>query len=610
MERRIFGVGYYLLYLVLFVCFAACTERQEYQNALNQVETLNTNDRPDSALTILNGLMEHQKDFSKHFLMLCRLHRQNAFNKLDTLFHSTEEVQTLAEYFDDNGTPNEQMLAYYLMGRAYYDTHEAPMALSCFQKAIERADTSANDCNYRQLSRVYGQMSDIFYYQNLMEEDLKYTNLSIKYAWKAKDTLNAIRCIVGKVAPFEKLSMKDSALYSCEYASKLAKECGYRELSAAILGAAIPILIDIDSIRKAKSFMDIYESESGYFDSNRNIEKGREVYYYTKGNYYLSVGKYDSAGIYFRKELQEGKNFNNQNAGSRGLALLYQKKQIPDSVAKYALYSYAMNDSVYAQMAIDKVEQMQSLYDYSRHQEIAQIETEKREKAEQRNRTIQNICIGLLVIVFGAIYFVGKERKRRKEEHKKYDESVSKLAKAQVELNKLRSHQEEYEILLNEKKEQVEQLQSNEKDLNQIIRDKEQEVARLSGDVESYKEKIKTQKTSAEATFEKSEIYQNLKKKAAKAEKVTDEEWQNIYAMTIKILPNFYKLISSNKHKLNDNEFKTCILIRLLFIPKEIAYMIGLSQPSITKIRNNMTKKLFDEEGKSKELDERLKDYS
>ena len=63
MERRIFGVGYYLLYLVLFVCFAACTERQEYQNALNQVETLNTNDRPDSALTILNGLMEHQKDF-------------------------------------------------------------------------------------------------------------------------------------------------------------------------------------------------------------------------------------------------------------------------------------------------------------------------------------------------------------------------------------------------------------------------------------------------------------------------------------------------------------------------------------------------------------------
>ena len=165
-------------------------------------------------------------------------------------------------------------------------------------------------------------------------------------------------------------------------------------------------------------------------------------------------------------------------------------------------------------------------------------------------------------------------------------------------------------MLLSETKEEVEQLRTQEMDLNQIIADKEREVARLNADVESYKEKIKTQKVSVEAAFEESDIYQNLKKKAAKAEMITDEEWQDIYAMTIKILPNFYKLISSNKHKLNDNEFKTCILIRLLFIPKEIAYMVGLSQPSITKIRNNMMKKLFDEEGKSKELDERLKDYS
>lgn len=596
------------MYIACFFCLASCSDRREYVNALNHAERI-IDDNPDSALIILDGLMLQQNS-DTHYMMQCRLHRLNALNKLDTLFLSTDEPQTLADYFDRHGTSNEQMLAYYLLGRAYYDTHEAPMALSCFQKAAERADTTAEDCNYRQLSRVYGQMSEVFYYQNLMEEDLKYTNLSIKYAWKAKDTLNAIRSIVGKVAPFDKLSMKDSALYSCEYASKLAREYGLNELSAAILGAGVPLLIEMDSMGKAKSFMDVYELESGYFDSNKNIEKGREVYYYTKGNYYLSVGKCDSAEYFFRKELLEGKDINNQNGGARGLALLYQKKQIPDSIAKYALYSYAMNDSVYAQMAIDKVEQMQSLYDYSRHQEIAQIETEKREKAEQKNRTIQNICIGLLVVVLGAIYYIGQERKKRKEEHNNYDESVSKLAKAQVELNKLRSHQEEYEILLNKKNEQVERLRSNEKDLNQIIRDKEQEVARLSGDVESYKEKIKTQKVSVEAAFEESDIYQNLKKKAAKAEMITDKEWQDIYAMTIKILPNFYKLISSNKHKLNENEFKTCILIRLLFIPKQIAYMIGLSQPSITKIRNNMMKKLFDEEGKSKELDERLKDYS
>ena len=80
--------------------------------------------------------------------------------------------------------------------------------------------------------------------------------------------------------------------------------------------------------------------------------------------------------------------------------------------------------------------------------------------------------------------------------------------------------------------------------------------------------------------------------------------------MAIDILPNFYKLISSRKLDLNDKEFKTCILIRMHFTPKDIANMLGVSQPYITKIRNNMMPKLFGVEGNSKELDERLMQYT
>lgn len=596
------------MYIACFFCLASCSDRREYVNALNHAERI-IDDNPDSALIILDGLMLQQNS-DTHYMMQCRLHRLNALNKLDTLFLSTNEPQALADYFDSHGSSNEQMLAYYLLGRAYYDTHEAPMALSCFQKAVERADTTAEDCNYRQLSRVYGQKAALFYHQNLMENALKDADLSIKYALIGRDTLNAIMSMSGKMDIFYDLSKIDSAISVGESASERALSHGYRALSAAILGGVIGKLVEKGDIKKARQYIDRYESESGYFDSDHHIEEGKETYYYIKGLYYLAINNLDSAEYLFRRELIEGEDFNNQNAASRGLALLYQKKHIPDSAAKYALYSYAMNDSLYAQMAMDKVEQMQALYDYTRHQEIAQTEKDKRKKAEEKNEMILNICVVLLILVVGALYFFRKERNKRKLEHKKYDDSVSKLARAQVELNKLRSHQEEYVVLLSQTKEEVELLRTQEMDLNQIIADKEKEVARLNGDVESYKEKIKTQKVSVEAAFEESDIYQNLKKKAAKAEMITDEEWQDIYAMTIKILPNFYKLISSNKHKLNDNEFKTCILIRLLFIPKEIAYMVGLSQPSITKIRNNMMKKLFDEEGKSKELDERLKDYS
>lgn len=620
-------VSYLLLLIVLLV---ACSERQAYVEALGRAKAM-VNERPSDALAILDSLGTHESDFGKHFRMQYRLLRLNTLNKLDTVFHSTTEAQTLTDYFDNHGTPNEQMLAHYLLGRAYYDLHEAPMALHCFQEAAEKADTTASDCDYRQLSRVYGQMGKLFYHQDLLTQSLFCDDMSIKYAFKGKDILNAILSMIGQTATYEDLHQTDSSIYIGELASDLALKYGYKEISAAIYGGLVDLLIDKGDLIKAKRYMDRYELESGYFDSDHNIEKGRETYYYTKGHYFFAIGRYDSAEYYYRKELLDGKDFNNQNGGSRGLALLFQKTNQPDSAAKYALYSYTMNDSVYAQMSTHEVEQMQGMYDYSRNQEIAHEEMKKREKIESKNRTMANITIALLIAIIATLYLIKRERKKRKEEHFRYDESVSKLAKAQEELNKLRSHREEYERwlrdtrakLLKEEsisanqqseldkaKSDIEQLHILVQDLSQMIGSKEKEVVRLNGEVELYKEKVKTQKINAEAKFEEFDIYKQLKKTAARAEVVKAEEWQNINAMVIKVLPNFYKLISSNKHKLNDNEFKTCILIRLLFIPKEIAIMLNLSQPSITKIRNNLMQKLFDEDGNSKELDKKLREYS
>ena len=171
-----------IVYLVIVIgVLLGCGERREYREMLSRAEEM-MNDHPDSALMILDSLGQHEKEFGRHFRMQYLLHRTNAYNKLDTLFHSTNEIQSLADYFEDNGTANEQMLAYYLLGRAYFDIHEAPLALKYYQMASEKADTTDNNCNFRQLSRIYGQMSRIFYQQNLMDLDLKFTDLETKYA--------------------------------------------------------------------------------------------------------------------------------------------------------------------------------------------------------------------------------------------------------------------------------------------------------------------------------------------------------------------------------------------------------------------------------------------
>ena len=288
-----------LLYLIIgVVLLMACSERQEYVRMLEQAQAL-MHDEPDSALMIIDSLGQHEAEFGKSFRMRYRLHRLNALNKVDTLFRSTDEAKELAEYFDDHGTPNEQMLAYYLLGRAYYDIHEAPMALSCFQTATERADTTASDCDYRQLSRIYGQMSNLFYYQGLYQQELEYEDLSVKYGWKGNDPLTALRSMGAMILTYKLMNNPDSAIKICEEVFALLKKHGYKDYAASYLSSIIHELLDQNEIEKAERYIRIYEGESGYFDSNNNIEKGRESYYYSKGLYYMAVEKYDSAEYIF-----------------------------------------------------------------------------------------------------------------------------------------------------------------------------------------------------------------------------------------------------------------------------------------------------------------------
>ena len=566
----------------------ACSERQEYVGMLERAKTL-MHDEPDSALMILDSLGQHEAEFGKSFRMRYHLHRLNALNKVDTLFHSTDEAKELAEYFDDHGTPNEQMLAYYLLGRAYYDIHEAPMALNYFQTASERADTTATDCDYRQLSRIYGQMSNIFYQQGLYEQELACEDLSARYGWKGNDPLTAICSLAGKIYVYKKQKKSDSAIIICEKTIYLLDSCGYRKQSASYYASILRELVDKGDILKAKEYMAKYENESGYFDSNNNIEKGREAYYYSKGYYYLATNQYDSAEFFFRKELQDAKDYNNQNGGSKGLALLFQKKHMPDSAAKYALYSYDMNDSIYAQMAIKEVEKTRAMYDYSRNQRIAE---EARNKAEREQRIVWIVLSMLIILLLAAVIIAREVYKRRQEMRQAYSRKVSDLAKAQSDIAKLRSLAEDAE------------------ELKSLIDEKEAEMQQMADDIESYKEQLGSQKKSAESLLEESDVYHDLQKKAGKAMELSNDDWHQVNMMAIEVLPNFYKFISSKKLELNDKEFKTCMLIRMHFAPKDIANMLGVSQAYITKMRNNMMPKLFGMEGNSKELDEKLMQFT
>ena len=165
-----------------------------------------------------------------------RLEALNALNRADSVLTATErdEAQALADYFDSHGTPNDQMLAHYLLGRCYADMREAPMALHCYQEAITRADTLSPDCDFAQLSRVYGQSATIFYQQGLYRNQLEYLGLSVKYGWLAKDTLNALLSYAHKTYAFERLLLEDTSFIVLEDAIRQLKTYNYNKVAAGL----------------------------------------------------------------------------------------------------------------------------------------------------------------------------------------------------------------------------------------------------------------------------------------------------------------------------------------------------------------------------------------
>ena len=582
--------SFVLMLLMAVALMVGCGEGRT-PRALVLADSL-MNSRPDSALAVLDGAEggmagEHQR-------RLWQLLRLNAINKLDTVFTAAHVVhaQTLADYFDRHGTANEQMLVHYLLGRTYADQREAPMALHCYQEAINCADTTATDCDFALLSRVYGQSADIFYQQGLYRNQIEYSDLSTKFGWLGKDSQNALISYAKKAAAYEQLQQKDSAIFIYEDAISKLSSYNYNTVAARFAGVLANILIDKGDIEKAGFYMKEHERNSGYFDDHGEIQPGREIYYHFKGLYFLKQQQLDSAEYYFRKELRKGKDFNNQNGGALGLAQLFRQKHIPDSAAKYSAYSYAMNDSAYAHKALHEVEQAKAMYDYSRAQELA-LHQQKRADEQMIWLLVVGICALAFLIIAGIaallLYF---QRDKRREAEQQYKEVKAKLEKTQSELNDLRD---------------------NGADTEKLIKEKTEEVANLQAELAKYEYLGKTLSGYAEqdemVLLRKNEKYKSIIEKSDLGKAFSSEDWRNVDALLKEEFPNFHHFMTVKKESLSDFEYYICLLIRLYIPMKSCAQILGVDPSYVTKLRKQLHSKLFHGEGNSKSFDKLLRSF-
>ncbi len=175
------------LVLVLLL-IAGCTGSRQYPSALLTADSL-ADYQPDSALELLKRIEPEMADASKPVQAYYQLLRIKAVDKTEQMAVTTDSIDAIVSYYEDEGDPSLLSMAYYYAGRVYSEENDAPTALSYFQKSLDAMESKEN----LQLQTViYSQMGYLFLYQRIFKEAENCFFKSIECGEELNDTIDVI----------------------------------------------------------------------------------------------------------------------------------------------------------------------------------------------------------------------------------------------------------------------------------------------------------------------------------------------------------------------------------------------------------------------------------
>lgn len=572
----------YLLLILLLL--ASCAGNRKYDDLMQRADSImNVND--DSAkvaIRMLDGVKSKLPEFTQSQKMRYELLRHKAMNKACITFTSDSVMKEVVDYYDHHGSANERMLANYVLGCVYRDMHEAPMALEYYNKATEQADTTAADCDYGTLYRVYSQMGFLFSKQYLPYQLLDAFGKAEKYAYLAKDTLNAIINYQNRENAYSYLGNKDSVIAINLHAATMFKQIGNNYAAAIAFGCNYNYYVEKeDTLNALKTFKAYFST--GY-EGNSEYEDSKAYVLCQKGTYYMFTAQLDSAYNNLQQSLRLCKSYSIKAATTKALAQYYAKVNQPAMAMKYALQSSEYNDSDLIEARKTQLQQVQAMYDYGRNQEIARRAELKAKRSTQMNYMIVFACV-VLFLFLSYVY-------RKQLALKKKRIAASKLVYEDC-LLKLKRLQEEKAQLVAEK----------DKKLAQIITEKENAISKLVSEIHDIQNRYSLSSMSdAYLVLKNSSIYKKIQCiEAHPLEEMNEEDWTELADTVEELIPNFIPML---KNRVSDRDYRICLLIRLGIPASLMARLLNLSDAAISKSRKTMLKKLCGKVGKPKEFDE------
>lgn len=256
-----------------------------------------------------------------------------------------------------------------------------------------------------------------------------------------------------------------------------------------------------------------------------------------------------------------------------------------DSIAKYSELACQENDSSYSCLSITQTQQLQAAYK-------SKEKFREYYKGKVERQRLWNILI-VFVVVFVACIFVAIFLWYRQKTKEKLIQEQLKIS-----LNKIENENKEHRKVLTE-------LHKVEGEIEKLKSIHSIQVEQLIADKQKYVDELNVlKKQYDDFDFSKCEVVIYFKELAnIKRTAASKYEWSELFSFVSQRLHSLYSL----KPMLTQLEFEITILVKLGFIPSEIAMITGNSMSNISNVRKRLYTKMTGKQGTSKSFDEYVK---
>ena len=563
-----------LVVLIIVLCnLSSCTTHTTYPSAMLQAENC-MNTRPDSALTLLQGMESGITDYPEEVQMYWHLLTIQAKDKQYIVHTSDSLINRIVEFYEGYGDKAKLMMAYYYQGSVYRDMNDAPRALKTFQQALD-----IDYPDYDLQVKAYSQMGTLFAYQKLYDEAIKVNRKFIDIyskQGKAKKATYAWRDIARM---YGSKNQPDSALFYYQNAYQMA-------------------LADKDTTR----YHEILSELGGYYCRLGRNDSAKLILRYAEqqplirdkrhihamlGYVYKVENKLDSACHYYWKTLAYG-DIRNAYHSYKNLYDAEVQRGNYRLATEYIDKALTLKDSIDQITQTEAVAKINSLYNYQHTEaENARLQLEQ----EKQKTLIIVLTLAALGISMGGVIFFFRQKAKRLEAEK-IAEHLQKQAKEYYEKSKAA-------ICDNQKKiEELEgQLQRANKERDSLkAKQLEIQQKRLQTRNEEIALKQEEAKLRIE-TLRSTTIYKEFQQ-AARDEKInlqneqSNSKWKTLKEAIDTAYPDFTEKIQLLCPLLSDKEIKVCLLSKADITPSGIANVLKCSRQAITNIRMRLFKKV------------------